>query len=85
MNELQKKLVATTSLHQALLVLEKFFKKHELHYGHGTETPRDEAVYLLFEVCGLSYEDGETVLARVCTSAEKYAHGRHCGATGENS
>lgn len=70
MNTLLNTLQKQQHLEGVIRQVARFFARHPLHYGHGTQTPRDEAVYLVFEVCGLAYDCEHAALARPPTAAE---------------
>lgn len=46
------------------------FEAAELFYGHGTDNPWDEAVYLIFTVLGLPFDINEEQAARSLTESE---------------
>lgn len=65
--------------------VERSFAAHDLHYGHGTDNPRDEAVYLVFCALGIAFdcpeqdldaEVGREAAARVFDLARKRVEDR---------
>lgn len=43
----------------------------DLFYGHGTDNPWDEAVYLVFTVLGISFDAEESQMSRELSTAER--------------
>ena len=46
------------------------FEKADLFYGHGTDNPGDEALYLVFSRLGLDYAGDETQFDRALSNTE---------------
>ncbi len=46
------------------------FEQADLFYGHGTDNPWDEAVYLVFSVLGVSFFEDDSVMSRAVTADE---------------
>ncbi len=46
------------------------FAQADLFYGHGTDNPWDEAVYLVFSALGVSFLEEDSVMRRVITAEE---------------
>ncbi len=50
------------TVRELVLEIEACFGQAGLHYGHGTDNPRDEAVWLVFHQLGLPFDCPETAL-----------------------
>lgn len=46
------------------------FESAELFYGHGTDNPYDEAVYITFVLLGIEFDEEVDLVARVLSAAE---------------
>ncbi len=57
-------------LAQLLEQLCQQFEEAQLFYGHGTDNPWDEAVYLVFSVLGISFDADDSIMQRVVSSEE---------------
>ena len=55
------------------------FAQADLYYGHGTETPEDEAFYLVFTVCQLSFDSDPQVYEQA-VEADELARIHHIAA-----
>jgi len=53
---------ANPTVRELVLSLEARFEQAGLYYGHGTDNPRDEAVWLVFRLLGLPYDCPEAEL-----------------------
>lgn len=47
------------------------FERADLFYGHGTDNPWDEAVYLVFSTLGISFQEDDSVMSRIVTPEQQ--------------
>lgn len=47
------------------------FERADLFYGHGTDNPWDEAVYLVFSALGISFQEDDSVMSRIVTPEQQ--------------
>ncbi|RME34396.1 MAG: 50S ribosomal protein L3 N(5)-glutamine methyltransferase [Gammaproteobacteria bacterium] len=61
----------TPTVRELVLGIEARFRAAGLHYGHGTDNPRDEAVWLVFHLLGLPYDCPEAALEEPVPAAAR--------------
>ena len=59
------------TLAQCVSRISELFEEADLFYGHGTDNPWDEAVYLVFTVLGVSFEADESQTSRELSVTER--------------
>ena len=61
----------TTSLLQAIETTQAALIKAEVHFGHGTDNPWDEAVFLVLGACGMSLDADQDQLQNELTAEQE--------------
>ncbi len=62
---------ATPTIRELVLEIEARFREAGLCYGHGTDNPRDEAVWLVFHLLGLPFDCPEAALEEPVPAAAR--------------
>lgn len=65
-----KPLKPGATIHEWLNRVSRYFKRHKLYYGHGTDNAWDEAVYLVLGQLNLPVDAGVEVLSRAVNENE---------------
>ena len=58
------------TINAVLAEIAEQFSQADLYFGHGTETPEDEAFYLVFTVCQLPFDSGPEVYEQAVDADE---------------
>ena len=59
------------TVEQVLERVSRQFEQAELFYGHGTDNPWDEAVYLVFSALGIPFDCDDSMLQKTLTQEEQ--------------